>query len=296
MTLSLSFYRLCAADRRHHPGFRPVRTGIGDATANLARPAAIVTRNPSVRALLGDGITSETKRPVTPHSAANSNTPTASASPAGRSAARRRWRWVFRLDGPPRRHRPRRPPPRRPCRHRRRRRVRTLVRRSACARHPGAHRRADRGRRPFAGSPVLLPAVAAPPPGRRLPDSGAPVALVVDAAAPDPARDAASVALLSHMHALPRLGFFVVFATLAEADDAIRRMAGAGAARLSAPAPADGASRRAGARRQPGRARPLRRRQPSTCAGEREAAVLGTTPPPGLRDAELRRHERPMRC
>ncbi len=137
------------------------------------------------------------------------------------------------------------------------------------------------------GSPVLLPAVAAPPPGRRLPDSGAPVALVVDAAAPDPARDAASVALLSHMHALRRLGFFVVFATLAEADDAIRRMAGrvrlAYLHRLRPMALLAGPVRAA----NPGVHVLYAVADLSHVRGEREAAVLGTTPPPGLRDAEL---------
>ncbi len=137
------------------------------------------------------------------------------------------------------------------------------------------------------GSPVLLPAPVAPLPGRRLPDSGAPVALVVDEAAPDPARDAASAALLSHMGALRRLGFFVVFSTLAEAADTIRRTAGRvrlaylhrlrPMALLAAPVRAA----------NPGVHVVYAVADLSHVRAEREAALFGTNPPPGLRDAEL---------
>ncbi len=84
------------------------------------------------------------------------------------------------------------------------------------------------------GSPVTLPSAshghrhtapascAAP---ANLPDR-APIALVVDEALPDAARDAGSAALLSHLAALERLGFAVAFAPLPAARAAIHQLAG----------------------------------------------------------------------
>jgi len=63
-------------------------------------------------------------------------------------------------------------------------------------------------------------------PGERVPDAGKPLALVVDEAVPDPARDAGSVALLSHVAALGRLGFAVEVVALAQAGAALARTAG----------------------------------------------------------------------
>ena len=76
------------------------------------------------------------------------------------------------------------------------------------------------------GSPKLVAMARKLPPSERLPVSGRPLALVIDEAAPDAARDAGSVALLSHMAALHRLGLSVMFATLAQADEAIAATAG----------------------------------------------------------------------
>jgi hypothetical protein len=76
------------------------------------------------------------------------------------------------------------------------------------------------------GSPVRLAAAVALAIGPHRPDAGPPLALVVDEAAPDPAQATASAAVLSHMRALRHLGFSVVFSTLAEAQDALRRTAG----------------------------------------------------------------------
>jgi glycosyltransferase involved in cell wall biosynthesis len=58
------------------------------------------------------------------------------------------------------------------------------------------------------------------------PDAGHPVALMVDEAAPDPARDAASAAVQSHAAALRALGYAVTLVTLAEAPAALVRLAG----------------------------------------------------------------------
>ncbi|MGC8477924.1 MAG: Hint domain-containing protein [Acetobacteraceae bacterium] len=52
----------------------------------------------------------------------------------------------------------------------------------------------------------------------RLPGDGRPRLLVIDDRVPDPARDAGSVALLSHMAALQALGFAVEFVAAAELD------------------------------------------------------------------------------
>jgi hypothetical protein len=74
--------------------------------------------------------------------------------------------------------------------------------------------------------------VATPPaPAARLPDLGAPLALFLDAATPDAARDAGSAAALSHMAALRRLGFEVAFA--ADADAAALLQSTAGRVRLA---------------------------------------------------------------
>lgn len=80
--------------------------------------------------------------------------------------------------------------------------------------------------RDLPGSPTLVRMPKRRMPGERLPDDGAPLALVVDEADPDPARDAGSVALLSHMAALRRIGLSVLFAPLAQAADAIADCAG----------------------------------------------------------------------
>jgi hypothetical protein len=63
-------------------------------------------------------------------------------------------------------------------------------------------------------------------PGERLADTGPPLALVVDEAVPDGARDAGSVALLSHIAALRRLGLAPLFVPLAHANEAMARLAG----------------------------------------------------------------------
>jgi hypothetical protein len=134
---------------------------------------------------------------------------------------------------------------------------------------------------------VSLPAARAERSGERLPDTGPPLALVVDEAAPDAARDAGSVALLSHMAALCRLGYSPVFSTMAEAAGTVTRTAGrirlAYLHRLRPMALL---------------ARCLRAANPGVrviysvadlahLRAEREAAVLGGTAPPGLRAAEL---------
>lgn len=77
---------------------------------------------------------------------------------------------------------------------------------------------------PLPGSPARLPPPVGPAAWR--PNRGAPLALVVDEAAPDAARDAGSAALLSHMAALRALGWAVRFATLAEAPAALAAAAG----------------------------------------------------------------------
>jgi hypothetical protein len=77
---------------------------------------------------------------------------------------------------------------------------------------------------PLPGSPFALapdPPMAAPPPAL---DGPADVALVVDEAAPDAARDAGSAAVLSHMAALGALGLEVQFAPRAAAAEAARRL------------------------------------------------------------------------
>ncbi len=76
------------------------------------------------------------------------------------------------------------------------------------------------------GSPRLVSRAAGLPRGTWLVDQGAPLALVVDAAVPDAGRDAGSVALLSHMASLRRLGFSVAFTPLARAESAIAGTAG----------------------------------------------------------------------
>ena len=137
------------------------------------------------------------------------------------------------------------------------------------------------------GSPVRLVASVPLPAGLRLPDVGAPLALVVDEAPPDAARDAGSVALLSHMQALRRLGFHVVFSTLAEADDAIRRTAGrvrlAYLHRLRPMALLAARVRAA----NPGVQVAFAVADLAHLRTEREAALRGTLPPEGLRTAEL---------
>ena len=75
------------------------------------------------------------------------------------------------------------------------------------------------------GSPKLVQAPHTVP-GAWAADDGRPLVLVVDEAAPDPARDAGSVALLSHMAALQRLGLAPMFVTLAAANEAMARTAG----------------------------------------------------------------------
>ncbi len=139
----------------------------------------------------------------------------------------------------------------------------------------------------LAGSPVRVAAAVLPPPGLRLPDVGAPLALVIDTAPPDPVRDVGSMALLSHMGALRHLGFFVVFATLAEAADAIRRTAGrvrvAYLHRLRPMATLATTIRAA----NPGVHVVFAVGDLAHLRAEREVAVLGTTPPAGLRAAEI---------
>jgi glycosyltransferase involved in cell wall biosynthesis len=76
------------------------------------------------------------------------------------------------------------------------------------------------------GSPYRVPPADVPPPGAWKPDIGGPLALVIDEAAPDPARDAGSVALLSHMAAMRRLGLLVVFAPLDHAARVLAETAG----------------------------------------------------------------------
>ncbi len=75
------------------------------------------------------------------------------------------------------------------------------------------------------GSPLRIVPMPMPAAAWR-PDEGEPVALMVDEAAPDPARDAASAAVLSHAAALRALGYAVTFATLAEAPAALACLAG----------------------------------------------------------------------
>ena len=136
------------------------------------------------------------------------------------------------------------------------------------------------------GSPIRFPPAISPAMGERLPDTGAPLALVVDEAAPDSARDAGSVALLSHMAALRRLGFSVVFATLAEAAEAIRRTAGrVRVAYLHRLRPM--ALARAIRAANPGVHVVFAVADLAHLRAEREASVLGTVPPAGLRAAEL---------
>jgi O-antigen biosynthesis protein len=138
------------------------------------------------------------------------------------------------------------------------------------------------------GSPVRLDPVAPPPGSPRLPDVGAPLALVVDAAAPDASRDAASVALLSHMQAVRGLGFSVVFAPLAEAEAAIRQHAGrvrlAYLHRLRPMALLAARVRAA----NPGVHVVFAVADLAHLRAEREAALTGTIPPAGLRAAEFR--------
>lgn len=76
------------------------------------------------------------------------------------------------------------------------------------------------------GSPLRIAPVPMPPASAWQPDAGAPVALMVDEAVPDPARDAASAAVLSHAAALRDLGYAVTLVTLAEAPAALARLAG----------------------------------------------------------------------
>lgn len=79
--------------------------------------------------------------------------------------------------------------------------------------------------RPLAGTPVTLAgptppdttAPAAPPPDSR------PLAIVIDPDRPDRNRDAGSAALISHVAALERLGWRVVFSRLAEGGAALAR-------------------------------------------------------------------------
>ena len=110
----------------------------------------------------------------------------------------------------------------------RHRRVRAVVRPAAA--RPGRSAGGNaRGRCP-AGTPVALP--PPPPllrPAHRAPaaDVGAPLALVIDEAAPDAARDAAgSAAVTSHMGALRRLGYAVAFAARETAAAMIAGSAG----------------------------------------------------------------------
>jgi hypothetical protein len=75
--------------------------------------------------------------------------------------------------------------------------------------------------------PSGLAGVPAPPaPAAQRPDFGAPLALFLDAATPDAARDAGSAAALSHMASLRRLGFEVAFAAEADAAAVLRSTAG----------------------------------------------------------------------
>jgi hypothetical protein len=76
------------------------------------------------------------------------------------------------------------------------------------------------------GTPAALAPLPALPVGRVAPDRGAPLALVIDEAAPDAARDAASAALTSHMGALRRLGYAVAFAARAQAAAMLATTAG----------------------------------------------------------------------
>jgi glycosyltransferase involved in cell wall biosynthesis len=82
------------------------------------------------------------------------------------------------------------------------------------------------------GTPVAVPPLPRPPPGKDWPpgklaaDVGPPLALVIDEAAPDVARDAGSAAVTSHMGALRRLGYAVAFATRATAAATIAGSAG----------------------------------------------------------------------
>ncbi|MBN9511745.1 MAG: hypothetical protein J0I21_21875, partial [Alphaproteobacteria bacterium] len=80
---------------------------------------------------------------------------------------------------------------------------------------------------PLALPPVRPPASPAPPAHRGLAaDIGAPLAVVIDEAAPDAARDAGSAAVTSHMAALRRLGYAVAFATRGTAAATIAGSAG----------------------------------------------------------------------
>jgi hypothetical protein len=74
------------------------------------------------------------------------------------------------------------------------------------------------------GAPACVPAL--PSPAGCLPDRGAPLALFLDAATPDAARDAGSAAALSHMASLRRLGFEVAFAADADAPAVLAATAG----------------------------------------------------------------------
>jgi len=140
---------------------------------------------------------------------------------------------------------------------------------------------------PLAGSPARLAVLAGPTHSDRVADAGLPLALVVDEAPPDAARDAGSVALLSHMHALRRLGYAVVFATADEAAAAIRRTAGRvrlaylhrlrPAALLTAPIRAQ----------NPGVHVVFAVADLAHLRAAREATLFGRDPPPGLRLAEL---------
>jgi hypothetical protein len=137
------------------------------------------------------------------------------------------------------------------------------------------------------GSPVRLAPAAAFPAGPLLPDAGMPLALVVDEAAPDATRDAGSVALLSHMATLRSMRFFVVFATLAEAEGAVRRTAGrvrvAYLHRLRPMATLAPAIRAA----NPGVHIVFSVADLAHLRAERQAAVAGTGAPAGLRAAEI---------
>lgn len=144
--------------------------------------------------------------------------------------------------------------------------------------------RAGDGGRALPGARALAPA---PPPAHPWrPDDGPPLALAVDEAAPDMARDAGSAALLGHMAALRALGYAVRFTTLAELPAALAETAGrvrvAYLHRL--PAALQAAAVRAAS---PGARVVFALADLAHLRDARQAAIEGRPASPGLRAAEL---------